>query len=505
MILIHPPVAKPGEPPAGIARLLAALSHYHARCDLLDANLEGLLFLITQPRESSDRWTDRAFRNLSRNLAAIKDWQTYRNLDRYKRAVLDLNRALEMSSPSPQIRLSLANYQHQELSPVKSDDLLRAAEIPAENPFYPYFSKRLTGLLKDRPVSVIGFSLNFLSQALCTFAMFGFLRRNFPDVTLVAGGGLITSWMRRPGWINPFAGLIDHLVPGPGETPLLSLLGRCSDGKEHFKPHYDTLPIADYFSPGPILPYSSSNGCYWNKCSFCPERAEKNPYVPLSVEKVSDDLRQLATSMKPVLIHLLDNAVSPALMKALCENPPGVPWYGFARITPHFQNEEFCLALKRSGCVMMKLGLESGDQEVLNKEQKGVKLETASKALHALKAAGITTYVYLLFGTPAETLGAARKTLDFTVKHGDQIDFLNLAIFNLPIYGPDAVGLQTDLLYAGDLSLYTGFVHPTGWHRALVRQFLDKEFKRHPVIASILRRDPPLFTSNHAPLISMQD
>jgi hypothetical protein len=33
----------------------------------------------------------------------------------------------------------------------------------------------------------------------------------------------------------------------------------------------------------------------------------------------------------------------------------------------------------------------------------------------------------------------------------------------------------------------------------LIRQFLDKEFKRHPAIASILRRDPPVFTSNHAP------
>ncbi|MDY0042821.1 MAG: radical SAM protein, partial [Desulforhabdus sp.] len=64
---------------------------------------------------------------------------------------------------------------------------------------------------------------------------------------------------------------------------------------------------------------------------------------------------------------------------------------------------------------------------------------------------------------------------------------------------------QTGLMYEGDLSLYTGFIHPKGWHRALVRQFFDREFKRHPVIASILREDPPLFTSNHAPFFCMQD
>jgi hypothetical protein len=28
---------------------------------------------------------------------------------------------------------------------------------------------------------------------------------------------------------------------------------------------------------------------------------------------------------------------------------------------------------------------------------------------------------------------------------------------------------------------------------------MDKEFRKHPAIAPILRREPPLFTSNHAP------
>jgi hypothetical protein len=35
-----------------------------------------------------------------------------------------------------------------------------------------------------------------------------------------------------------------------------------------------------------------------------------------------------------------------------------------------------------------------------------------------------------------------------------------------------------------------------------VRRFLDREWKRHPLIAPILRRDPPIFTSNHAPFFA---
>jgi hypothetical protein len=37
----------------------------------------------------------------------------------------------------------------------------------------------------------------------------------------------------------------------------------------------------------------------------------------------------------------------------------------------------------------------------------------------------------------------------------------------------------------------------------MVRRFVTGEFSRHPAVAAILRRDPPLFTSNHAPLFAM--
>jgi len=502
MLLINPPVMKPCEPPAGIARLKGALDQHGIKCRLLDANVEGLLALLQWAKPGADRWSQRAVRNLENNLVLLRDAETYRNLDRYKRAVHDLNRVLEVAA-ADSARVSLGNYQQPSLSPLNSADLLRQAEKPEENPFYPYFSQRLTDIIETGDILVVGFSLTFLSQALCTFAMLGFLRRRFPHLTLVVGGGLMTSWMRKPGWKDPFAGLIDHLVDGPGEDRLLSLAGKNGQQPKTCRPSYGELPLPQYLSPGVILPYSASSGCYWNRCRFCPERAEQNCYDPVPSPRAAEDLGALAAQFKPVLIHLLDNALTPVLLEALCANPPDVPWYGFARITRHLQDEEFCRALKRASCVMLKLGLESGDQGVLDQEQKGVNLEVASKALKSLKSAGIATYVYLLFGTPAETVDSARKTLDFTVAHGEQIDFLNLAIFNLPIHSPDAAGLATEVLDESDLSLYTGFVHPRGWHRGLVRQFLDKEFKRHTVVASILRRDPPFFTSNHAPLFRL--
>ena len=511
MILIHPPVVKPCEPPAGIAKLCGALNHHGIKYRVLDANLEGLLHLLKTPSVPSDTWTSRALHHLSRHLASLASWKAYQDHDHYRRAIKDLNRILEMTTRSSHVRVGLANYEHEELSPVRSQDLFKAAENPEDNPFYPYFRKRLMELLKSQQPSLIGFSMNYLSQALCTFSMIGFIKREFPDIKLVLGGGLLTSWMRRPHWNNPFEGLVDHLVAGPGETPLLSLMrvkgsawnDEKRSGENHYRPDYELLPIRDYFSPGPILPYNSSNGCYYQQCSFCPERAEGNPYIAIPAEKAILNLHHLVEKEKPILIHLLDNAISPSLMRVISDHPPGVPWYGFARISHHLTDLDFCLALRRSGCVMLKLGLESGDQTVLDSLQKGTNLEGISSALRNLKKAGIATYIYLLFGTPLESLIEARRTLEFVVKHHDCIGFLNLAIFNMPIHSLETRQMETKFFYEGDLSLYANFNHPKGWSRQFIRQFLDKEFKRHPAISAILRRDPPVFTSNHAPFFIM--
>jgi hypothetical protein len=507
MMLIYPPVAKPCEPPAGIAKLAGALESHGSGCDVLDANTEGILSILNNADQvGSDRWTVRAFRHLRKNIEALRDSTVYLKLDRYKRAAADINRVLEISAAfrRPSVRLSLGNYQHGELSPAKSADLIRAADAPSENPFYPYFSRRLRNLLDRKQYDVIGFSLNFLSQALCTFAMIGFLRREYPRCFIVLGGGLVTSWVRRPKWRDPFTGLVDRMVDGPGEDEILSLAGvsvECGNGR-HYTPSYDNFENIGYLAPGRILPYSTSSGCYWSKCAFCPEKAEGNPYKPISPGRVVSDLLDLTARVGPLLIHLLDNAISPKVMRAIVEHPPGAAWYGFARITRQLAEMDFCVALRRSGCVMLKLGLESGDQGLLDRERKGIDLGLASLALKNLKKAGISTYVYLLFGTPSESIVEARRTLDFTVRHRDGIDFLNLAIFNLPNNGPDIHESIAQRPYDGDLSLYTGFVHPWGWDREVVRRFLDKEFRRHPAISSILASDPPFFTSNHAPFFA---
>jgi hypothetical protein len=501
IFLINPPVSKPSEPPAGIARLSGMLTRHRVEHALLDVNLEGLLYLLGLPLpsgRSETAWTKRSFRHRDLNISALRDSRLYLHPDRYKRAVKDIGRVLHDVTPEG-ITVGLADYSNDALVPTKSADLLLAAERPELNPFYPYFSLKLRELFDRKPPSMAGISLNYLSQALCTFSIIGFIRREFPSVKVVLGGGLVTSWMKNLAWQNPLAGLVDHFIAGPGEFQLLSLLGVKTLNKRIPRPDYSSLPCGQYLSPGFILPYSASSGCYWNRCDFCPEEAEQNPYVPIPLKQVIEDLQELSKRTNPSLIHLLDNAISPVLLEALCKDKPAAPWYGFARVSSQLADPVFCAALKRSGCAMLKLGIESGDQGVLDALDKGISVEMASVVLRNLKKAGISTYVYLLFGTPVETEASAGKTLEFTAQHSDCINFLNLAIFNMPICGKASADLSTRTFSDGDLSLYSDFVHPQGWDRKKVRLFLDREFKRHPAVSSILKKEVPVFTSNHAP------
>ena len=129
IVLIHPPMAKAGEPPAGIALLAGALRRRNIPCTLWDANLEGQLSLLDREIEPTDTWSRRALRYRDEHLAALRDPALYSSPDRYRRTVIDVNRGLELAARShPNIHLSLANLQDKGCNPLDSRDLLLAAE-----------------------------------------------------------------------------------------------------------------------------------------------------------------------------------------------------------------------------------------------------------------------------------------------------------------------------------------------------------------------------------------
>ena len=95
---------------------------------------------------------------------------------RYRQAVMDVNRVLHMAGLPHEAAISLSNYGSTRLSPVRSADLIRAAEAYEANPFHAIFSEQLSAMFSRWEPAVVGMSINFMSQALCAFAMIGWIR-----------------------------------------------------------------------------------------------------------------------------------------------------------------------------------------------------------------------------------------------------------------------------------------------------------------------------------------
>lgn len=506
LLLLSPPAFKACEPPAALAFLAGALRRAGVVCETVDLNLEVQRHLLAEIplQAATSTWEKRAVKNSSHNLAALQNPRTYSAIDRCHRTLKDLSKALELSlaARTPQAKLTLGDLHREGRSPLNSADLLQAAEHPEDDPFFAFFTVRLRQLLTEQRPQWIGISINFLSQAQTAFAILGWLAAEFPQLQRVAGGGLVTTWINSRRWhspeLQPLTALA-HFIKGPGEEPLTRLLGGAAPGSS---PDFTGIGrcSGDYLAPGFILPWAASRGCFWRRCRFCPETAEGTPFSHTPPEVCLARIEAACTRHNPILIHFLDNALTPLMLRTISRHRLP-PWYGFVRFDGLLANPSFCRSLRRSGCVMLKLGLESGDADVLRAMRKGINLVLVERALANLKEAGIATYIYLLFGTPAEDRDAALRTRDFAARHSDKIDFLNLAIFNMPQQSPETAECVTRNFSSDDLSIYTDFLHPLGWDRTRIRRFLDTDFRRTPELGSILRRDPPFFTSNFAPLL----
>ncbi len=508
MLLIYPPVARSVEAPLGIARIASFLRGAGRKVECLDLCAEGMAYLLEMQlkADKDDTWTRGALARRERSIAALRDPSCYSNPSRYTRAVGDLGRALKVASKAAGAEVSLTDYRDSERSPLRKADLQASARDFESNVFFPLFEGRLFPLAEAEAASAsdrwIGVSICYLSQALCAFALIGYLRSSFPGIRIAIGGGLVSSWVST-GVVDAredFNGLVDAVLAGPGEEAFGALLG-IDGGSRAFGLDLGDFDEKLYLSPLRIVPYNFSFGCPWKRCRFCPERAEDMPYRGVPARMATLELQRLVREYSPGLLHFSDSEVSPLYLRELATNTPGAPWYGFARFSRALLDPSFCEALSASGCVMLQLGLESADQKVLDAMGKGTRVEEISAILGNLKAASIGCYVYVLFGTPSEDRVAALRTRDFLSERSDEIDFLNVALFNLPAASEEAAGLETFSFYEGELSLYRDFRHPKAWDRKALRAFIKDELEGDPAIRSIIARTPRVFSSSHAPFL----
>jgi radical SAM superfamily enzyme YgiQ (UPF0313 family) len=91
-----------------------------------------------------------------------------------------------------------------------------------------------------------------------------------------------------------------------------------------------------------------------------------------------------------------------------------------------FVDPEMLGMMARSGCWMISWGIESGDEGMLRRMQKGVTRSRVPQAIDWSREAGIKNWGYFIIGLPGETEDTIRKTIDFAKELP-----LDLALFHI--------------------------------------------------------------------------
>ena len=99
-------------------------------------------------------------------------------------------------------------------------------------------------------------------------------------------------------------------------------------------------------------------------------------------------------------------------------------------------DEQLMRLMKASGCWMVSLGIESGDQDLLAHHRQNPNLDMLAGKIRMLKAAGLRTKGLFMIGLPGESERSFRRTMDYAASL--PLDEVNLAKFTpfpgSPIY-----------------------------------------------------------------------
>lgn len=187
-------------------------------------------------------------------------------------------------------------------------------------------------------------------------------------------------------------------------------------------PHRETLPLGSYRAGGfplPVLFMYASRGCPY-LCNFClwPQWFGSGSYRVRSPRSVVDEIEHARQRYGPFRSIYFDddtfNIGRPRMLAMADEferRRVDLPWGCHARAD--LFDEETMRRLAEVGLFNIRIGVESGDPEVLKRIKKNLDLDSVGRCIDLAHRLGIKVHVTFTIGLSGETWESVERTVKF--------------------------------------------------------------------------------------------
>jgi len=230
------------------------------------------------------------------------------------------------------------------------------------------------------------------------------------------------------------------------------------------------------------LPIMASRGCI-GQCTYCSEKAfwkfyrQKSPEVVL---KEMNDYSEKYDTIEFIFADSLFNANLKMLSDfcdLLIKNDKKYFWGGMARFHKDM-DLSFFKKLRKSGCIHIEFGLETGSQRLIDEIKKNIKIEDAENNLRDAKKAGIATNIFIMPGYPTEEEKDFEETLEFIDKNHKNI---------FAIYYSERFGISKGTYVSKHLDEFNIKFYENGeWYNDIVTPEINK--KRNDILIKYINK-----------------
>lgn len=187
-------------------------------------------------------------------------------------------------------------------------------------------------------------------------------------------------------------------------------------------PHRDSLPLDRYRVAGfplPVLFMYASRGCPY-PCNFCvwPQWFGSGTYRVRSPRSVVDEIEHVQRRHGPFRSIFFDddtfNIGKPRMLEIADEferRAVDLPWGCNAR--PDLFDEEIMRRLAGAGLFNIRIGVESGDPQVLERIKKNLDLKSVGRCLELAHRHGVKVHVTFTVGLSGESWDSVKRTVAF--------------------------------------------------------------------------------------------